>query len=222
MIAAARSLPRAANRPSRAPMSSSGSDQRVGSDAGRDARAVRHAADARGGQPGAGADQHRVHVPVVAAVELQHHRPAGGGPGEAEGGHHGLGARVHEAQPLDPGQAPGDQLRQLQRACFRGAVAPAAVCRVLHGPQHQRMRMPEDQRAEGHAEVHVVPAVHVREPAAPCGADEHRRAADPAERADRRMHAARRHGQRPREQVGRAGHGVPASRAMYDGARRAA
>ena len=72
--------------------------ERVGGHRARHAGRRRHA-EGRGA--GAGGDQKGVAVAVVAALELDELVAAGGGAGEAQGGHRGLGAGVDQAHHLD-------------------------------------------------------------------------------------------------------------------------
>ncbi len=172
-------------------------DERVGGHRFRNARAVgrRHL-----GKAGACFHEHGVHVPVIAAFELEHLRATRGGARHAQRRHHGLGAGIDEADLLDPAQARGDQFRQLQRACLRGAVAPAARDRIERCRAHLGILVAEEQRPPGHAEVDVGVAVDIDQPATVRFPDEPRHAAHAPKRAHRRMHAAGGDAQRALEQ----------------------
>ena len=87
------------------------------------------AGDAEGGDAGAGFDQQRVGVAVVAAFELDDEVAAGEAAGEADGGHAGLGAGADEAHLLDGREAALDELGEVGFAGVGGAEAGAAARR---------------------------------------------------------------------------------------------
>ena len=142
MMTAAISRHARRTRFARAASSSSGATSVSPRHRGRNARAVglRHL-----GEPRAGADQHRIGVAVIAAVELQDPvaRPVARAR-HAQRRHHGFGAGVHEADALHPRDARGDQLGELERVGFGGAVGPAATERAVDRGAHIGILVAED------------------------------------------------------------------------------
>jgi hypothetical protein len=85
----------------------------------------------------------------------------------------------------------------------RGAECQAIGGRALHGFHDLRMRVTQDQRPPGHAEVEVTIAVLVDHVRAARLLEEHRRTADLAEGAHRARNAGGNHSLGAREQAGR-------------------
>ena len=100
-----------------------GGHERVGD------RALGHAGragDAERRDAGAGRDEQRVGVAVVAAVELQDLAPAGEAARDAQRAHRGLGAGGDEAHLLDRGHVAHDPLGELHLAGAGRAVGGPA------------------------------------------------------------------------------------------------
>jgi hypothetical protein len=123
--------------------------------------------------------------------ELHDGRAAGGTAGEADGGHGRLRAGRDQADLVDGGDARADRFGQLDLARRRCAEGRALGRRPLHRLDDRRVRVPEDRRAPRLHVVDVAVAVGVFQAGALTPRDEKRFATDRAERADRRVHAAR-------------------------------
>ena len=126
---------------------------------------------------------------VIAAVELENAAAAVAGARDAHRGGHGLGAADHEAHQLRVRIRREHALGELAFGAMRGAEREAVGGGALHRLDHARMRVTEDQRAPGHAEVEIAIAVFVDGVGALRLAEEHRRAADLAEGAHRARNA---------------------------------
>ena len=126
------------------------------------------AGDSRGvrqrkcGEAGAGGREQRIHVAVVAALELDDLRPARESAREADCGHGGLGAGVDHAHLLHRG-ALHDVLGDPDLRLRGGAKAQAIVQGLLHRLHDLRVRVAVHHRAPGAHEVDVGVAVHVDE-----------------------------------------------------------
>ena len=142
------------------------------------------------GQSAAGLHEHAVGVAVVAALELEDARSAGRGAGDAERGHHRLGARRDEADALDMRDVRDDPFGQRERVRLAGAERPAVVDRGVRGASHVVVVVAEDQRTEALAEIDVLAAAGVDEGRPVAAREEERRAADTPERAHRTVNAA--------------------------------
>ena len=148
------------------------------------------AGDAERGDAGAGLDQQRVGVAVIAALELDDEVAAGEAAGQADGGHAGLGAGADEAHLLDGREAAADELGEVRLAGMGCAEAGAAASGFADRFDHRREGVAQDHRAPGAEEVDVAVAVGVVEVRALGPHDEWRMAADGAEGADRRVDSA--------------------------------
>ncbi len=179
----------------------------VGQHEGQRRRGLRdpgRAGHAERGEARAGRGQQRVDVAVVAAGELHHQVPPGEAAGQPDRGHGGLGARRHEADPVDRG--PGhDLLGELDLGRGGGAVRRAAGNRLGDGREDLGVGVPEQHRAPGADQVDVVVAVDVGQPGATGGPDEPGGSAHGIEGADRGVDPARRHGAGAVEPGGRGG-----------------
>ena len=162
-------------------------DQRLLARSGGQAGTVRQ----RGlGQTRAGAHQHRIGVAVIAALELQNDRASGGGAGHAQCRHDRFGTGIDEADALHPGNAARNELRELQAIGLRGTQAPAARERALGGGAYLGVAVTENQRAEGHAEIDVLTAIHITQAGRGAPAHEARCSAYATKGTHGRVHAA--------------------------------
>ena len=105
---------------------------------------------------GAGVDQHTVGVAVVAALELDELVPAGGPPGQPEGGHDRLGAGIHHAHHLNVGHHADHPLGDVHLPAGGGAEGQAVLYRPLHRLPGHRVVVTQDHGAPG-ADVVDVP-----------------------------------------------------------------
>ena len=128
---------------------------------------------------------------VIAAGEFDDLGAFGESAGQADRTHGGLGAGVHQPDPLHRGD-PGDDLRgQLGftgRRCAEGQPIGSSPRNGLH---HGRMGVAEDHRAPGADQVDVAVAIGIGEPTASRRGDEAGCAADGVERPHRGVHSAR-------------------------------
>ena len=132
--------------------------QRVGRHLRRHAGAVRQALR---DDAAARLDHEVIDVAVITAVELEDAAPPVAAARDAHRGGHGLGAADHEAHQLGVRIRREHALRELTFEPVRGAESEALTRRALHGFDHPRMRVTEDQRTPGHAQVEVTIAVFV-------------------------------------------------------------
>ena len=113
-----------------------------------------------GGWPDAGREM--VGPAVVVPLELDHELAAGRRTREPDGRLGRLGARVREAQLLDPGHELGDELGSLAReAVWEGGVPADAGDGLLDGLADEVGRVPEEVDAVAHAVVDVGVAVEI-------------------------------------------------------------
>ena len=133
----------------------------------------------------------RIHVPVVAAVELEDAAAAVGCARDTHGGGDGFGAADHESHELCVRIGREHALGEFAFAAMRGTESESVGGGALHGFDHAWMRMPEDQRPPGHAEIEIAIAVLVGDVRTRRLLEEHRRAADLAEGANRARNARR-------------------------------
>ena len=178
-----------------------GGEQRLRGEGGGHAGRVRQP---EGGDAGAGGGEQAVRVAVVAALELHDQVAPGGGAGEPQRAHHGLGPGVDEAHHLHRGQRLDDKLGQLQLRLGRCAERGAARRRLPDGLDDGRVRVAEDQRTERAEVVDVLVAVGVGDDRARAAVEHDGVAADGAVGARRRVDAAGEHGPRPLHQRARA------------------
>ena len=139
---------------------------------------------------GAGGDEQRIDVAVVAAVELDDEVAFGEAAGEADGGHGGLGAGVAHADLFDGGHPVGDGAAI---STSKGFGMPKEMPSLATSWMVLVMTVggvAEDVRAPGADVVDVGLAIDVLDAAALGAADEERFAADVAEGADGRVDAA--------------------------------
>ena len=148
------------------------------------------AGNAEGGDAGAGFDEKAVRMAVIAAFEFDDDFAAGGGAGQADGRHGGLGAGADEAHLLDGGVAGDDALGEVG---FRGrgrSKAGGVARGALDGFDDGRKGMAQNHRSPGAEVVDVAVAVGIGEPGALGGGDEGRCAADGAKGPHGRVDAA--------------------------------
>ena len=107
------------------------------------------------------ADQRRVVDAVVGAFELGDHGPPGKGAGGAQGAQHRFGAGAAEPQPLQRGDALGEQLRQLHLQGTGREVGGAAPGLLGDGRHYRGVGVAQDQGAGVVDEVQAAVAVHV-------------------------------------------------------------
>ena len=162
----------------------------------------------RRGQPqgrdaGAGVGQQRIAVPVVAAGELDDLGAARVAAGQPDRAHGGLGAGVHQPDPLDRCDAADDLGGEFGLRGRRSAEGQAVGRDALDGVDDGGVRVPEDHRPPRTHQVDVFVAVGVGQPVAAGRRDEPRGAADRVERPDRRVHPAGDDGARVGEQRSR-------------------
>ena len=116
-----------------------------------------------GGGGGACGCQEGVGVAVVVADEFDEFLAAGAAPGQAQGGHGGLGARGDHAHHLHGRDEFGDLFGQGDFAVAGRAVAGAEVDGLVRGLGDGRVLVAQDLRAPGVDVVHVFAAVHVEQ-----------------------------------------------------------
>ena len=138
----------------------------------------------------AGLDQQRVGVAVIAALELDDLVAAGEAARQADRAHGRFGARADHAHQLDRRHQLADPARELGLDLRRRAERQAERGALLHGAHHRLVRVAEDHRAPRADVVDVAAAVVAEHVRAAGALDEHRLAADGAERAHRGIHAA--------------------------------
>jgi hypothetical protein len=158
-----------------------GKHQRRLGDRYRHAGAAR---DAASHHSGARRREQRVDVTVVAAGELDHQLPAGGGARQADRRHGGLGTGGDQPDLVDR-RTRDDLLGEVDLRPRRGAVGRAPVNRLGDLGDHRRVRVPEQQRPPRADQVHVGAAVGVDEVGAGAADHEPRHAPDGAEGAHR-------------------------------------
>ena len=201
MMAAAMSLPCSVNACSSAAMSPSGMHQRVGGHlrghAGAVGETLRDDAAAR-------LHHERIDVSVVTTVELEDSPAAVGRARDAHGGGNRLGPADHEAHQLRVRIRREHAFRELAFGAMRGAERESIGRGALHRLDHARMRVTQDQRPPGHAEIEIAIAVFVGDVRALRLAEEHRRATDLAEGAHRARNARRDQRLSARVELGRA------------------
>src|SRR5262245_49367587 len=164
-------------------------DDRVRGGAGRHARGRRDA-ERRG--PGACLGEQRVGVPVVAAGELQDPVALRRSARKPDRAHPGLGAGADEPHLLDRRERVDDLGRELDLAFGRRAEGRPVAGRGANRLDRRRVRVPEEERPEGHHPVDEALAVdrlQVRALRAP----HEERLVEPnrLHRADRRVDPAR-------------------------------
>ncbi len=161
--------------------------QRVRGEFGRHAGRGRHAERQHAG---AGLHQQRIRMAVIAALELHDLLPAGEAARETDRAHRRLGARTAHAHELDR-RHQLDDLAGDDRLDFGGCAERQAVDRrFLHGADHVRMRVTEDHRAPRADVVDELAAIGRPGPRALGAREEDGFAADAAEGAHGRIHAA--------------------------------
>ena len=138
-------------------------------------------------------------MPVIAAGELEDRGPAGGGARDAHRRHRRLGAGRDQPQRLATRHARAHALAQLDLGGRCETEKEALLGRAPHGIHHRRMRVAEDRGPPGADPVDVLPALRVTDARALRRCDRDRRNAGCAERAHRRVHAARRYARRARD-----------------------
>ena len=164
-----------------------GAGQRSLRRAARDAGAV---GLARGREAGAGLDEHRVRMSVVAALEFHDKLAPREAARDAQRREHGLRARRNHAHHLDAGDERADELRHLDLGLGRQAVARAELRGLLHGFDDGLVGVSENHRPPRAYIVRVSFSVFIPE-VLPFGAGgEYRRAADAPEGADGAVDAA--------------------------------
>ncbi len=141
--------------------------------------------------PGACLHEHRVRMPVIAAVEFQQLFATGRRAGQADRAHHRLSAGVNHPHFLDGGDARNDLASQLDLQRRRRPEARAVLTRQLDGFDDGRMGVAENRRPPRTDVIDVVATIDVSQTAASRRADVSRRSADGVKRTDRRIDAAR-------------------------------
>ena len=162
-------------------------EQRVLRAAGRHTRRIGHAE--RGGT-GAGRDEQRIDMTVIAAGEFDNHIAPGEAARQANGAHRRLGTARHHAHHFDRRHRIDDQFSELGFQLGRSAEAGPVVQRFLNGADDARMTVAQDQRSPRADVIQVVIAVEIEEARPFAASDENRIAADGAEGAGRTVDAA--------------------------------
>ena len=164
-------------------------DDGIGRRRARNARGIRQR---KGRHAGAGRGQQRIHVAVVAALELQDFGAAGVAAGQAHRRHGGLGAGVNHAHLIGRG-ARDDGLREQSLTLGGRAEAQATRSGLLHGLHNLWVRIAVNHRAIGANQVNVLVAVDVPQARARTALNHASLATHGAKRAHRRVHPARNH-----------------------------
>ena len=128
---------------------------------------------------------------VVAAFEFDDLLAPGGTACEADRAHACFGARTHQTHHVDAGNQRDDGFGEFDFALCGRAKRETVKHRFLHRLHHGRVAMPQDHRAPGSDVVDVALPVGVPEIGAFCTLNKTRCSTHCAERADRRIHAAR-------------------------------
>ena len=168
-----------------------GQDDRLRGNGLGDARGTGQSA---GGDARAGGGEQAVGMTVVIAGEFHDEVAPRGTARQADRRHRRLGARRHEADALREGHTLAHSAGQ-QRLSFGGcAERQAARGGLLDGGDHLGVRVSEQRRAPRPDQVHVGASLDVGDARAARARDEARGAADAAEGAHGRVHAAGDHG----------------------------
>ena len=138
---------------------------------------------------GPGADQQAIGVAVVVAGELDDLVAPGEGPGQPNGAHAGLGARVDQPQRLNAGYCASDEPRQFHFLFHRSSKAGPTPGSSFKNSYDCRVGVAQHQRTPGAEVVDVLVSVYVHDTGAASGGDERRRAGDGAEGPYRAVHA---------------------------------
>ena len=112
---------------------------------------------------GARPHQEAVGVAVVAALKLDELVPAGGPPGQPQGGHDRLGTRIDHAHHLDVGHQLNHQLCDLHLPGGGRTEGQAVLHRPLHRLPDDRVVVAQDHGAPGAHVVQIFSAVLVPE-----------------------------------------------------------
>ena len=141
-------------------------------------------------RPGAGLDQQRIGMAVVATLELDDLVAAGAATRQPNGAHGRLGAGIahpHQFHGWD------EFLNPPRHDCFDGgggAEAQAVGGGVLHRAHHRRMGVAGDHRSPGTDVVNITMFILVIEPGARAAFEEDWRSTDAAKGTHRRIDAA--------------------------------
>jgi hypothetical protein len=138
----------------------------------------------------ASGDEEAVGMAVVAAVELHEAVAAGETTREADGGHRGLGAAADHAHFLNAGHPLADRAGHFDLVEIRDAEADAVLGGVVDRLDHRNRRMAENGRAPGADVVDHAAVIDIVDAAAFGALHEEGIAADVAEGAHGRVHAA--------------------------------
>ena len=156
----------------------------------RSARDARTVGLARGRKAGAGFDEHRIGMSVVAALEFHNKFAPREAARDAQRREHGLRARRNHAHHLDARDERADELRHLDLGLCRQAVARAELSGLLHGFDDGLVGVSENHRSPRAYIVRVSFSIFIPE-VLPFGArGEYGRAADAPEGADGAVDAA--------------------------------
>ena len=140
-----------------------------------------------------GPHQQTVAVAVIAALKLDDLVPAGGPPGQADGRHDGLGARVHHADHLDVGHQLHHELGHLHLPLGGSAEAESVLDGPLHRLPDDRVVVPQDHGTPGTDIVQIFVALHIVDVCAVRPLDEARGHIHRPEGTHRRVDAAGQH-----------------------------
>ncbi len=144
---------------------------------------------AKGGQAGAGFDQQRVGMAVVAALKFDELAAAGGAACQADGAHGGFSAGAHQAHHVHAGHELQNGLSQLHFALGGGTVREALQHGFLHRFHHGGVTVTQDHGAPRANVVGVFLAIGIPYIGTLGTGDEAWRATNRAKRAHGRIHA---------------------------------
>ena len=125
---------------------------------------------------------------VVASPELDHLRPARGGPGQAKRAHGGLGPGVHQADHLHRGHQLHHQLGQLDLPGGGSPEGGPQLQCLVDGPSNPYLVVAQDHGTPGPDEVQVAVPVGIGDPGSLGPDDEEGIAAHTPEGPHRAVH----------------------------------
>ena len=161
--------------------------QRVLRDVFGNARRIR---DTEREKTGAGFDQQRIGVPVIAAGKLDHDVAPGEAAGETYRRHRRFGAGVDHAHLLDARHHRFDFLRHRHLDLGRRAERQRMLSLFGDGGAYLRMSVTENHRSPRADVVDVAVAIDVDELSTACRLEEQRRSTDASKSAHGRIDAA--------------------------------
>ena len=151
---------------------------------------TRTAGNPQGDDPGTGLDQEGIGMPMVTAVKLDNQVAAGIAPGQPDGAHGSLGARVDKTALFHRGHALADQSGHLHLQGSGGTETGAGRGRLDYGLDHGRMCMSQNHGTPGTDKIDKGIAIHIGEGTAAGPGDKQGVAPDGAAGPNRRVDAA--------------------------------